>query len=125
MSIRELASRFGEAEKYFTKELYSKTVVEAREAFMIHDYNNVESLLRSLPNQQQLLEQLLAKLENKSVYKTLKKVLEGKTTGKDTALKALFSLGTHVAIECEQGNPEFGVLLPFLFEKIGQLVFGE
>ena len=72
--------------------------------------------------QEQLMARLIIKLKDKSVYKTLKALSEGKVENTPTALKGLFSLGTHIAIELEQGNKEFGMLLPPLYNKIGKLI---
>ena len=93
-------------------------------------YNNgmnqvVQDWVDQFPTQDQLMAQLVEKLKGKSVYHTLKAISEGKVDSPDRALKGLFSLGTHIAIELEQGNKEFGMLLPALHVKIGKLIVGE
>ena len=70
-----------------------------------------------------MLETLVDKLKKKSVYKTLQKIAEGTVQGPEEELKGWFSLGTHVMIEVERGNTEYGLLLGKVYEKIGELLF--
>ena len=72
-----------------------------------------------------MLEQLLEKLKGKSVHKTLSRIVQGKTKNKFENLKGWLSLGTHSAIECEQGNTEFRAVLFEIYEKLGKLLFTE
>jgi hypothetical protein len=71
---------------------------------------------------QTLLATLVESLKGKSVYKTLKALSEGKVEDSAVALKGLFSLGTHVAIEVEHGRKEYRTLLPFVVEKINHIL---
>ena len=65
-----------------------------------------------------LLEQLCIKLKKKPVYKTLRKIMKG-TADTDESLKALFSIGTHIVIEIEQGKSEYMFLLEHVHKRIG------
>ena len=125
MRQKALVDMLVEAERYFTRDIYIESVRSARTAFLQRDYLKARKILASLPNEQQLFEELLEKLKGKSVYKTLKAVIEKKTTTKFTDLKGLFSLGTHVAIECERGNNEYALLLSRLYNEIGSKLFGK
>ena len=80
--------------------------------------------METLPTDDQLLEKLNKHLKGKSVYKTIARTVQGKTKNVYEALKGLFSLGTHIAIECEKGNTEYKPLLDNLYEKIGATMFG-
>jgi len=123
--------RLSIAEKYFLDSKYKDKVIKARDILFLHDITRCqdvarcEEILDSLPTEEQLLKELVSKIKDKPVYKTLKKILTHEDVDKHIALKGLFSLGTHVAIECEQGSKEYGLLLPFIHEKIGSIVFGD
>lgn len=65
-----------------------------------------------------LFNSLLEKLKGKPVYKTLSKVIEEKEVTDNEKLKALFSLGTHCVIECEQGRKEYQVIVGMIHKLI-------
>jgi hypothetical protein len=73
-------------------------------------------------NENQLMKNLLEKLRGKSVYRTLKVISEKNIDSGPVALKGLFSLGTHIAIEMEQGNTEYQKLLPSLCNRIRSIL---
>jgi len=124
MTNIEIQARLLEAELYFLKS-HSKIVREAERLYFsktVGARTKLESLLITLPTKENMLKELVEKLKGKPVYSTLKKIMEGKANNSHTTLKGLFSLGTHVAIECEQGNDQYRILLPFIFEKIGNIL---
>ena len=104
---------------YFVNNPEKKIIDEALEFFHERKMKEMQAKLDELPSQEDLLAELLEKLKGKSVHKTLKKVLEGKSDNVFTELKGLFSLGTHIAIECEKDS-RFGILLPMVYEKISE-----
>jgi hypothetical protein len=80
-----------------------------------------KDVLSQLPTEKELLEDIVNKLKDKPVHKTLKRGL--KENANDVKfLKGLFSLGTHIVIECEKGNNEYKMLLPTLYSRIGALL---
>jgi len=80
-----------------------------------------EEVMAFLPTEKDLLESIMEKMKDKPAYKTLKRGL--KKNANDTAFaKGLFSLGTHILIECEKGNTEYRMLLPTLYSRIGSLL---
>ena len=117
-------NRLEAAERYFFGTVYENTVREVYICWDKGDVSGGEVLLNTLPDKRVLLKELLKKLEGKSVYKTLKKIEEGKVEKTSEFLKGLFSLGTHIAIEVEQGNKEYAMLYPVVYEKIGQVLYG-
>ena len=120
----KLLNRLTEVEKYFTKKEYVSTVKLARELFERGQFDLCGKQLEKFPTDVMLLGQLVEKLQGKSVAKTLKLIQEDKV-GKDlVTLKGLLSLGTHVVIECEHGNTEYGILLPKLLEKVSEIAYG-
>ena len=98
----------------------------AESALELHNKGEEEAAkqrLGSLPSMDQLLSQLLKKLEGKSVHTTLTKIARGSVKSEWQTLKGTFSLGTHVAIECEHGNTEYKPLLFDVYEKLGKLLY--
>lgn len=119
----ELLAKIQEAEKNFRGTSFEKIVKEAWSQFNSNKANGAKESLDKLPTPQTLLLKLFDKLQGKSVYKTLRRMNEGKVTTTDEELKGLFSLCTHVVIECQQGHPEYKMLLPILHKKIGELIY--
>jgi hypothetical protein len=75
-------------------------------------------------SKQDLLRRLEDQLRGKPVWKTLKAVRAGKATQWEAA-KGLFSLGTHVAIELEQGREEYRAVLVDVYEQLGTILFSK
>lgn len=73
-------------------------------------------------NEDELMNRLLEKLRGKPVYNTLRKISDGRITSGPKALKGLFSLGTHIAIEVDQGNLEYRTLMPIVCRRIESLL---
>ncbi len=119
----ELLAKIQEAEKNFNGTSFEKIVKEAWSQFNDNKAKGAKELLEKLPTPQTLFKKLIEKLQGKSVYKTLRKINEGKTTSTDEMLKGLFSLSTHVVIECQHGHPEYKILLPILHKKTGELIY--
>lgn len=119
----ELLAKIQEAEKNFSGTSFEKIVKEAWSQFSTDKTKGAKKLLNQLPTPQTLLKKLIEKLQGKSVYKTLRKINEGTATSNNEMLKGLFSLSTHVVIECQHGHPEYKMLLPILHKKIGELIY--
>jgi len=123
--MKDLMSRVNLACRYFGGSKYQPDLDKILEKFEAGKEITTEELLAKLPSELMLLNQLVEKLENKSVYPTLKKIAEGKAKNNYQALKGLFSLGTHTAIECEKGNIEYRALFPDLCSRIMAMVAKE
>jgi len=112
------------AERYFTGPEY-KTVCEAAKKHWsagLADATLTE--LKKLPTAERLLDKLIEKLKGKSVEKTLKAIREGKAADDSiVAMMGLSSLLTHVLIEMKQGRREYGILVPVIFEKMGNRIY--
>ena len=119
----KLMDRLFGVEAYFTKKEYLSSIELARKLFEQGQFDKCSEELDKLPSSEVLLERLVKKLKGKSVGRTLKKIQEGKS--KDTLItaKALFSLGTHIMIECEQGNDEYKILVPNIIEQLNEAVY--
>jgi hypothetical protein len=118
-----LLNKLLEAEKYFAKGEYKAITGLSRELFERGQFDLCEIELGKLPTKEQLLRSLVEKLKEKSVYKTLRKIQEGQVDNDLITLKGLLSLGTHIVIECEHGNREYGILLPTLLEKSCEVAY--
>lgn len=116
-----LLSRLLEAEKNFKHTRFERVVVEAMQAFESDE--PVCNHLDKLPTKAELLRELIESLKGKSVYKTLRLINEGHAVEKELELKGMFSLGTHIVIECQKGRKEFRQLLPLIYERIGVLIY--
>ena len=125
MTTEQILTQLAEAE-LFRNTIYNGILEQALVAYAEGRPGDCEQALNSLPTKKELLENLLKKLVGKPVHKTLAKLNEGSldmSQNPELVLKALFSLGTHTCIECEQGNREYKVLLPVIYEKIGAIIF--
>lgn len=120
----DLLSRISNAQKYMGDKLMA-TVEEAVRCYNKGDYREAERLLGILPTPERLLDSLVEKLNKhgKAVYRTLKQMKESKAKDPVVTLKGLSSLMTHVIIEMEHGNKEYGMLLPILAEKQAELIY--
>jgi hypothetical protein len=121
--ITELLSHLMEAQHNFKDTVYQPLVDQAEEYFSNDMIDEACKTLCKLPSEAELLKDLIEKLKGKSVYKTLKKMDEGKSKSDIESLKGLFSLGTHIVIECEKGKGEYRSLLPLIHERISELVY--
>lgn len=119
----KLYSRLFEVEKYFTKKEYVGTVELARELFERGAFNLCEKQLAKLPSSAELLEKLVKKLKGKSIQKVLERIQKGGILSNSIMLKGLSSLLTHTAIEVEHGNVEYKLLLPSIYEKVGEVLY--
>ena len=95
---------------------------ESLQKYNAGDYDSCLTLLESVPEKDVLYRDLVERLKGKSVHSTLKKIAKNKEVPILTELKACLSLGTHIVIDCEQGKTESSVLLPELYERIGELI---
>ena len=108
---------------YFTNTKYSNAVREADRYFQRGEIGLCLANLGRLPSAKELLAELVEKLKGKSVHKTLERAKRNGSKGL-VELKALSSLMTHAAIECEQGRLEYRLLIPLLLERINDVGFG-
>ena len=122
MTLKESIDILQRAERYFNTPKYQSALILLRNSLGESRLKDFEHAIRYIPSDDELFTSLVEKLKGKSVYKTLKKVLEGKIDNNYDGLKCLFSLGTHVAIECKQ-NPEYRALLPRIYEHISKMLF--
>ena len=118
----QLSTQLALYEKFFSSS-HRDVVEQATQSFLRGDFTESKGFLSTLPSQEELLASLLEKLKGKSVYKTLQQIMAGKCKEKSTTIKGLFSLGTHIAIECEQGHAEYGLLYEYVYEKLGELLY--
>ena len=124
MQVTSLLSKIEETIKYFDNSSYSAAVEELKAAYEKEDLSKCTVLLHSFPTRQMLLLELLEKLKGKPIYDTLKEIDSGKIPdGSISQLKGLFSLGTHISIEIEQGQRHYAILLPKLMESINHLIY--
>jgi hypothetical protein len=106
----------------YTGTKYEPLVEAASEAYVHRDYKKIDEIVKQLPDDLRLLDELMKKLEGKSVYTNLELLLEGKETSTEQAIISTASLITHVAIDLKEGNKEFKRLLPSLYAKLGVLI---
>lgn len=119
----QIARKISLYEIHFADTKYSKIVEKASKAALANNWKEAEKIIQTLPTAEDLLEKLIGKLESKSVYKTLRKIKESSEPAKWLRLKGLSSLMTHAVIEVEQGNKEYQLVLPLIYEQISQILF--
>ena len=122
MADKEILSKLVQYECYFKASQYEPFIKRARNLLDEGCEKGCQEVLNSLPSEKELLEDVVDKLKDKPVYKTLKRGLKEGGKQDITFLKGLFSLGTHIVIECEHGHPEYKILLPTLHARIGRLM---
>ena len=113
----ELSRLYKDTDKRATLEVVDRLLLDGK-------YAEASKLMDTLPGKEQLLEDLFSKLKGKSVYSTWKKISkrEKEKENKYLVLKGLFSLGTHMCIECESGRKEYEVLLQDIVERIQEVL---
>lgn len=119
----QIVNKLAVAEKFFTNPEYQSTVKEAVNAYWAGELIRCSKLLDKLPTAEQLLDALVEKLKGKSVYKTIRHIQEGNGGSRLTNMKAISSLMTHALIEMESGKPEYGLLIPIIYERLGKMVY--
>lgn len=119
----KLLTEIETAQRFFSDTKYAQIVENAVVLFNSGKEVTAGLELGKLPTEEQLLNQLIEKLKGKSVYKTLKRVARGGFENSDRFLKGLFSLGTHIVVEVEQGRSEYRMLLPVIYGKIGKILY--
>jgi len=117
-----LLEKLRKARRFFRSSEYLSILVKAEEYYLKGQEAKVFEELTKLPSEKELLDKLINKLKFKPVYKTLKKIARGEVLLVGQELKGWFSLGAHIAIEMEKGRAEYGLLLPLVYNKIGQLL---
>jgi hypothetical protein len=132
MHNKHLFSKLVIAEKNFKGTSYEKVVENARRKFDTGYENTATALLTTLPTVESLLKKLVEKLEKpdakgrvRPVCRTLRLIAEKKLVEGDSFLKGLFSLGTHTLIEMEQGHKEYRMVLNFIYERIGEILYSQ
>lgn len=121
MTPTEILDKLVKYETYLKESRYQPFVQRARTLYNENNLTAAEEVLTNLPTEKFLLESIVEKLKGKSVYKALQRGLKESTQSPEF-LKGLFSLGTHILIECEQGNTEYRMLLPMVYTRIGSLI---
>lgn len=112
----ELSRLYKDTDKRATLEVVDRLLLDGK-------YAEASKLMDTLPDKEQLLEDLFSKLKGKSVYSTWRKISKGEQKeNKYLVLKGLFSLGTHMCIECEKGRKEYEVLLQDIVERIQEVL---
>ena len=114
--------------KYSTSEIwkssYGVQISEAEMHWVSGNHQACEITLGGIPTESSLLLELMENLKGKRVYKTLLSIFEKEEeVSRHKRMKALSSLYTHAVIECEQGRPEFEVLLSQILENLSALTF--
>jgi hypothetical protein len=115
-------AKLNTAIRYFNNGRYSAIVSQSLIKYNSGNVAEASGILDKLPSKEKLMRELLVKLKGKSIVKTWNKVLKGKSTDKYTPLKALFSLGSHLCVELEQGNSEYLLLLEDIYSRISGLL---
>ena len=124
MTNIEILSRLVEARMNFVGSQYWEVVESANLAFLRNDYDSCVQLLESLPNVDQLLEQLVEKLNGKRIYETIRKIVAKDLKESNILVaKGLSSLLTHVIIELEAGNLEYRCLVPVIQERLNEAIY--
>ena len=120
----EVFNRISQMERFFgNSKRYHDIIQRAINAFERGDLKVAEDLLDCLPTETKLLEEITQKLKRKSVYETLQRIAKKQETSVFEALKGYFSLGTHIAIECEKGHTEYTLLLSMIHNRLGSLIY--
>ena len=120
----DVLAKYEKCLRYFKRAEFKELLEASLEALKVGDYDLAETILDKIPSREELYCALLEKLKTKSVYRSIKKIQEGKEVDKNTCLKGLLSLATHVVIEAKD-KPEYYMLLPDIYEKIGNLIYRE
>lgn len=126
MSLQiDVLRQLEEARQFFANTQYSHIVKEADRFFLRGEIKLCREQLNRLPSSKALLDELVNKLKGKSIYKTLERLQrrDGRKGKGLVELKALSSLLTHTAIECEQGRLEYRTLIPLLLERLNNAGF--
>ena len=124
IKLMQLRGNVREAEMYFSTS-YPVVVQNIKQAYRAGNIEKVIEGLKKLPTKDKLLGSLLEKLKGKPVHKTLIKFLKEEKLDREVELKGLFSLGTHIVIECQKGNKCYEVLLPYVYERLGTVLFSK
>lgn len=116
--MSEFLEKFSTASRYFLGSRYEQVLIQAKERYVHGDEQRAMKTLERLPGREKLMQELMRTLKGKPVEKTLRKIADRKVTSRAGRLKGLFSFGTHVCIEMENGNPEYQMLLEDTFLKL-------
>lgn len=121
----KMLKKLSEYDSYFKDDPQCKSTMGlAHTLYNSMNYALCEKTLEKLPTRADLLASLMEKLKGKSAYKNLLKIQEGCIPEVSfTTLKGLSSLMTHAVISCEQGDTRYKRLLPYIAEKIDQLIY--
>lgn len=101
---------------------YQPFVDRMNQLFKENNIEGTKAVFSAFPTESELFGSLVEKLKDKPVYKTLKKIVKEQTNNPHEMLKGLFSLGTHILIEAEQGRPYYKILLPKIHQQISALL---
>lgn len=118
-----LLEKIARVEKAFRGTKYDSDVDQLFEFYHKSNFKGIEEVLKKFPTEEQLLAELIEKLKGKTIYETLKKVVSEKIKDPAIVAKSLSSLLTHTLIEIEQGKKEYKMLVPVLYERLGQILY--
>ena len=122
MTQTEILRALVRAEAFSQSERHKQNVFEAKRLHKLGKLTECEAVLAKIPSDDQLLKELVEKLKGKSIFTNIRKLTEGKMNNKYSALKTYFSLGTHIAIECEHNRLEYAPLLESVMQKLFKLI---
>jgi hypothetical protein len=97
---------------------YAPLLNEYVEAYVDRNNMRMDKVIRKLPTDVQLLEELMEKLKGKSVFTNLRKILRGDEINEIDRKIALSSLYTHLCIELKKGNLEYQRLCEDTLSKL-------
>ena len=103
--------------------LYENKAEELLEAYGKKDYARLYELLEELPDKKALLEKLYEIVKHKPAGKILKKIAKGQVKSDYELVKGLGCMLTHIAIQLGKGNLEFRMLLPDVYERLGEVLY--
>jgi hypothetical protein len=113
-----------EAEKYFSGTNYQEVTDHAARLLLAGKEDSAAEYMKMyLPTVEMMFGRLLEKLRGKAVYKTLDLIERGKTQNNFQKLKGFSSLMTHICVECDKGHGEYRILLPYVYERISELIY--
>ncbi len=109
--MMELVQGYRDKREVYMHSRYASKIAEAEQLMCHNEFKAAEIVMDSLPSREELIEELNLKLKDKPFMQSMRKVMAGEEDNEYAKLKALSSMVTHIAIECEQGRDEYRFLL--------------
>ena len=124
MKTQEIFERVALAEQFFSgSKRYGKAIHKAIEHFEGGELEKCEGVLKELPTELELLDELIMKLKKARIYPTLRKIATSSQVPLYEEMKGFFSLGSHILVECERSNTEYMMLLVQVHNRLGGLIY--